>query len=362
MIPPELIDRYADIVSRCQYRITGHPRLSMPEQLAEIGRWAERYSQQDFYGTGDLIESFEQDIAAMLGKPAAVFLVSGTMAQCIALRIWAERADNKRVGFHSTSHLALHENDAFRELHGLEAAILGEPDRVVSLEDLKAADSLSAALLELPMREIGGQLPAWDELQAQSDWAREQGVALHMDGARLWQCTPYYQRSMAEIAELFDSVYVSFYKDIGGIAGSVLAGPEDFIEEARTWISRAGGNLYSLFPYVLAARAGMERNLDVIPAAVESAAWLSSFFREELGLETTPNAPPTNLFHLRIDRDPVELLERAIAFSEANKVFVMPTPRPGRGDYSVLEFSMGQAVSAQPREQWEAWLREVYLD
>ena len=80
-----------------------------------------------------------------------------------------------------------------------------------------------------------------------------------------------------------------------------------------------------------------------------------------VGLETTPSTPPTNLFHLRVCRDPVELLERAIAFSEKRKVFVMPTPRPGRGDYSVMEFSMGQAVGEQPREQWEAWLREVYL-
>ena len=46
-----------------------------------------------------------------------------------------------------------------------------------------------------------------------------------MDGARLWECTPYYGRTLAEIAGLFDTVYVSFYKGLGGLAGSALAGP-----------------------------------------------------------------------------------------------------------------------------------------
>ena len=331
----------------------------MAEQLADISRWAGRYEQQDVYGSGELIESFQRDMADMLGKPAAVFLVSGTMAQNIALRIWADRAGNRRVGFHHTSHLQLHEHQAYREVYGLEGALLGDPDRVVTLDDLKAQDDLAAALLELPMREIGGQLPSWEALTAQSHWAQEHGIRLHMDGARLWQCGPYYGRSMAEIADLFDSVYVSFYKDIGGIAGSVLAGPEDFIEEAKTWIARAGGNLYSLYPYVLAARAGLERNLAAIPQAVKSAGWLSGIFHE-LGLTTTPATPPTNLFHLRIKSDPNTLVEYATRWSAEHGVFLMPMPRDVDDGHSVMEFSLGRAVEQQPREQWEAWLRGFY--
>jgi threonine aldolase len=355
------MDRYQAVVGRCDYRLTGHPQRTMGEQLSDIARWAEGYARQDIYGTGDLIESFEADIAAMLGKPAAVFLVSGTMAQNIALRIWADRAGTKRVGFHATSHLELHEQNAYRELYGLESVILGEDDRVITLEDLvRAGKPLASVLLELPMREIGGQLPAWEELEAQSQWAREHDVALHMDGARLWQCPSHYGRSLPEIADLFDSVYVSFYKDIGGIAGSVLAGPEDFIHEARTWIRRAGGNLYSLYPYVLAARAGMERNLAAIPEAVESAAWLASFFRDTLELPTTPEHPPTNLFHLELEADPVELVEYAINWSDRHKVFLMPSPHRGNDTHPILEFSMGAAVKAQSREQWEAWLTDFY--
>ena len=92
MPTPSLIDRYQSIIARCDYRLTGHSRQTMGEQLAEAARWAERYAVQDVYGRGELIESFEADIATMLDKPAAVFVVSGTKAQCIALRIWADRA------------------------------------------------------------------------------------------------------------------------------------------------------------------------------------------------------------------------------------------------------------------------------
>jgi threonine aldolase len=363
MIPPELMNRYRQLVHACDFRLTGQRPLSMSAQLEEIGRWTQHYEQQDVYGTGELIESFTGDIARLLDKPAAVFLPSGTMAQCIALRIWAEQAGTSRVGFHATSHLELHEKHAYRELHGLDGIILGDADRVVTLDDLVAAgEPLAAVLLELPMREIGGQLPAWEELKAQSDWARHNAVALHMDGARLWQCTSYYQRSMADIAALFDSVYVSFYKDIGGIAGSVLAGPEAFIEEAKTWISRAGGNLYSFFPYVLAARAGMERNLGAIPKAVAAAGWLADFFRAELGLETTPANPPTNLFHLKLRAEPDELLAYAIDWTERHKIFLMPSPNRRDQDTSILEFSMGTAFRALGRDDWKAFLLDFYGD
>ena len=71
---------------------------------------------------------------------------------------------------------------------------------------------------------------------------------MHMDGARLWESAPFYGRSYAEIAALFDTVYVSFYKGVGAIAGAALAGPADFIAEARVWQRRHGGDLVNSTP------------------------------------------------------------------------------------------------------------------
>jgi len=361
MTAPELMTRYQVIRDACDYRLTGQPTMRMADQIAAIAEQAEHYDAQDVYGTGVLIESFEADIAELLGKEAVVFLPSGTMAQCIALRVWADRKGNRRVGFHSSSHLQLHEQNAYQELYGLEAELLGEPGRVVTTADLQTVSApLSAALLELPMREIGGQLPNWEDLQAQSEWARQHGTALHMDGARLWQCTPYYGRSMADIADLFDSVYLSFYKDIGGIAGSALAGPADFIEEARNWIRRAGGNLYSLFPYVLAAKAGMQRNLASLPQAVADAQWLAGVLNQMDGLETVPLEPPANLFHLRVDCEPERLLEHACSWSKKNGVFLMPAPRASEDGKAIMEYSIGQALPLASRAQWQLWLENFF--
>src|SRR4029453_15083491 len=113
-------------------------------------------------------------------------------------------------------------------------------------------------LLELPQREIGGRLPEWDDLLAQVEWARARQIALHLDGARLWEAQPFYDRPHAEIAGLFDSVYVSFYKGLGGMGGAALAADAGTIAEARVWLRRHGGNLVTLHPFVVAA----ERALD----------------------------------------------------------------------------------------------------
>src|SRR4029079_8440319 len=130
-----------------------------------------------------------------------------------------------------------------------------------------------------PQRGIGGQLPSWDELVAIVGWARERGVALHLDGARLWEAAPFYRRSHKEIAGLFDSVYVSFYKGLGGIAGCVLAGPASFIAEARVWQRRHGGTVVHLFPYVLSARLALAERLGRMPAYVARAATLAERLR-----------------------------------------------------------------------------------
>jgi len=108
-------------------------------------------------------------------------------------------------------------------------------------------------LLELPQRDIGGHQPSWDDLVAQCAWARQVGAALHLDGARLWESAAGYGRSPAEVAALFDTVYVSFYKGIGALAGCCLAGPAEIIAEVREWRERMGGMLIGLWPKAASA-------------------------------------------------------------------------------------------------------------
>ena len=110
----------------------------------------------------------EAEVRELLGKPAAAFMPSGTMAQQIALRIHADRRGRQVVAFHPTCHLELHEDKAYQRLHGLVGRTLGDGRELLTLADIEAVrEPLAALLIELPQREIGGRLPAWDDLVAQ---------------------------------------------------------------------------------------------------------------------------------------------------------------------------------------------------
>ena len=95
--------------------------------VPRAGDWCEANGvAHDIYGEGALIEDFERQIAALLGKPAAAFMPSGTMAQLIAMRIWTARAALPRFGMHPTSHLSLHEREAYQAVFRLHGAMVGD--------------------------------------------------------------------------------------------------------------------------------------------------------------------------------------------------------------------------------------------
>lgn len=87
----------------------------------------------------------------------------------------------------------------------------------MTLADLTAiSEPLAAVVSELPQRDIGGLLPQWDDLVAQTNAMRERGAAIHLDGARLWEAQTHYRQPFADIVALFDTAYVSLYKGLQG--------------------------------------------------------------------------------------------------------------------------------------------------
>src|SRR5262245_6452167 len=250
------------IMRRCERWLGGHGYVRPRAELEALVRATGDDEDVDTYGKGDLIEEFEREVAAILGKEAAVFLPTGTMAQQIALRIWSEWKGRPTVAYHPMCHVETREEKGYQRLHGLHTHLVGDPRRLITLDDLNGIrEPIAALLLELPQRDLGGMLPSWEELQAQTAWAHERGAAAHMDGARLWESAPYYGRSYGEISDLFDSVYVSFYKGIGAISAAALAGSAEFIAEARVWQVRHGGRVLHLYPYVISARMMMRQRL-----------------------------------------------------------------------------------------------------
>ena len=285
----------------CTSALTGHGIQRADDLLATIPPG----TAVDRYGEGGVVAELETEIAGLLGLPAAVYLPSGTMAQQAALRVHAGRRGRSTVVFHPESHLDRHEGRALERLHGLVGRPVGDRHRLLDRTDLTAvAEAPAALVLELPQRDLGGQLPAWEELRAQTDWARERGAAVHLDGARLWEASAGYGRPPAEIAALFDTTYVSFYKGIGALAGCCLAGPEDVVAEVREWRGRMGGTLFGLWPGAASALSCLRRRLPLMPDYLARARAIADAVRELPGVTVVPDPPQAPMLHLLLRTTP----------------------------------------------------------
>jgi threonine aldolase len=343
-----------------RYLNAWHGGPTARDRLRSLAELTEEAERADMYGAGERIERLERRIAELLGKDAAVFMPSGTMAQQIAARIWADRRGIRTLAFHPTCHLALHEARGYERLHGLHATLVGDPNGLIELGDLEElSEPLAMLLLELPQREIGGRLPGWDELVAQTGWARERGIALHLDGARLWEAQPFYGRDLAEIAGLFDSVYVSFYKGLGGMAGAALAAEEDVVAEARIWQRRHGGNLVTQHPFVVAAERALDERLGRLPAHLDHARALAAELATVDGLEVVPDPPQTPLFHLLMRGDHDRLADAALSVAEERKVFLFADPSSTTSpSWQRHEVMVGEVTLELGPEE----LRELYVE
>lgn len=316
--------------------------------------------RMDVYGGGDSVKRLEARVARLLGKQAAVLFPSGTMAQQIALRILCERSGRSTIGFHPQCHLDVHEERGYEHLHGLHGRPIGNRHRLIARADLdEVAEPLGALLLELPQRDLGGQLPTWRDLRAQATWARRHGVALHLDGARLWQCGPFYARPLREIAALFDTVYVSLYKDLGALGGCILAGPEDVMAEARVWRVRHGGRLSTYEPIALSAERGLDELLPRMPSFVRKARQIGAALARLEGIDVVPDPPQVAMLHVHVRGELARLVDALFEIAEERRTLIAGNLNPTAvADVQVTEISVGPASLEVPTRE----IAELYAE
>ncbi|MGG4497035.1 threonine aldolase family protein [Brevibacillus reuszeri] len=336
--------------NRTAYPLVGHGKRNI-QVLKDVLSELDGKMESDVYGSGELIEDFQNKIAKFLGKEAAVFFPSGTMAQQIAMRIWSEKKGIKRVAYHPLCHLEIHEEEGLKHLHGIESLLLADKTRLIQLEDVLNMDTnISCLLLELPQREIGGELPSYEELEAISAFCREKGIILHLDGARLLEVLPYYEKSAEQICSLFDSVYISFYKGIGGIAGAILAGHEAFVKESVIWKRRHGGDLISLYPYVLSADHFFMQRQDRFQQYYEGAKELAGLYNDCQGTTTRPVVPVSNMFHIHFSLPKAKLEPVLVAVYEETGVGFITRLNHIDDETSYCEVNIGDQFASIPKE------------
>lgn len=291
----------------------------------------------------DPVRELEERVADLLGKPRALFFPSGTMAQQTALRVHAERRGRLTFAAHPQTHLQAWENQGYAAVHGLRFQPVGDRHELLTLPDLRAVgEPLAAVVFELPQRDIGGLLPTFDDLTAQTAWARGSGAAAHLDGARLWEAQTGYDATFAEIAALFDTVYVSLYKGLEGIRGAVLAGDAETIGQAAVWRRRLGGAITDAWPLALAALIGMDENLPRMAEYKAHAQAIAAAINADGFARTTPEVPATPLFHvhLPLSRHDAQRAGQALTEDTGIRLFLYARSHPDPHRCSV-EISIG---------------------
>lgn len=317
----------------CRRSLSRHGIRSMREEMQALATLTPE-GPPDEYGAGAVVQALEGEVALLLGKAAAVFLPKGVIAQLAALRAWADLKGRDAVVLHPQSHIDADEQQAHERLDRLTTIRRGganAPLRATDLADVH--QPVAAVVAELPLRRGGFVLPSWEELTALAGWARANGAAFHLDGARLWESQPFYGRSLAEIAGLADSVYVSFYKGLGGLAGCVLAGSREFIETTAPWRHRHGAPLWSVYPYAIAAQAGLRAHLPRMAAYRARARSIAEIVAGIDVCRVFPEPPHTNAFQVHMLGEAAALEARVLEIARATGVWlfdrIVPTPVPG---------------------------------
>ncbi|MDH6576725.1 beta-eliminating lyase-related protein [Kitasatospora sp. MAP5-34] len=331
----------------CDRLLSGVRPQNLRERLASLTTDAESAydldERPDMYGDG-VVRALEKRVAELLGKPDAAFFPTGTMAQQVALRYWS--SEHRTVAMHPLAHPERHEQRAYSRLTGLQSVWPTTAPRLPTAEEVRGVvDDYDVLMLELPLRDAGFVLPTWDELTGTVAAANDAGAVVHLDGARLWESVHHLGHSLPEIAGLADSVYVSFYKTLGGISGAAVAGDEHFVREAKLWRHRYGGQLWQQWPAALTALAGLNRELPRLEEYVRHAKVVAETLAAVPGARINPEPPHTHQFQLWLPYPADALNEAGLRLAEEQQTALFGWwDEPGLPGLSYTEVTVAAAA------------------
>jgi threonine aldolase len=226
----------------------------------------ERGIAPDSYSLDGVVEQLEEQFARVLGKERAIFMPTGTLANHLAVRALA--GGPSRVIVQDESHLHQDEGDCAQTLSNLTLMPLAPGRATFTADDVKGviertksgrvASRVSVISIETPVRRKQGERFDSAEMAKIIALAREQGIRLHLDGARLFLQAAYTGESVVDVAKPFDTVYVSLYKYFNAASGAILAGPRAVLDGMYHTRRMFGGGLSSAWPFAAMALAQLE--------------------------------------------------------------------------------------------------------
>ncbi|HEY4158536.1 MAG TPA: low-specificity L-threonine aldolase [Polyangiaceae bacterium] len=256
----------------------------------------------DVYGEDPSVRELETRVADLLGKEAALFVPSGTMSNQIALLCHTRPGDEVVIG--EGAHIAYYESGAGAAIAGVQFAIAGHGGlfdrddlaaRILPLADYHPRSSL--VCLENTHNRAGGRVFPDADVRAIAALARERGLALHLDGARLWNAAVASGLSEKTLAESADTVSVCFSKGLGAPVGSALCGSRELVARARRFRKMLGGGMRQAGILAAGALYALEHGRARL-SDDHAAARVLARIVEQAGATATP--PETNLVLLNL--------------------------------------------------------------
>lgn len=283
-----MIDLRSDTVTR--------PTAAMRRAIAEaeVG--------DDVLDGDPTARQLEERTAAMLGKERALFFPSGTMANQTAIWVAAERGSE--IYADAGAHVVHYEMAAAAALGGVQIRTVAPSGDIMSAEDFelalrppsKHAPRATLLCLENTHNGAGGRVTTLPALRALQSAAAERGMAVHLDGARLWNASVALEVPLDALAGCADTVMVSFSKGLGAPVGAALAGSADVIEKAHAVRKRFGGGMRQSGILAAAALHGLDAHLGRLSEDHEHARLLASALEGVHGIRVVP--PDTNIVML----------------------------------------------------------------
>ncbi len=297
---------FVDLRSDTVTRPTPEMRRAMAE--ADVG--------DDAYGEDPTVNRLESLAAASMGKAAALYVASGTMANQLALRVLGRAGTDVLCA--ERSHVYRYEHAAAAGNAAVQLRPLADPDGLLSGAAVREAveqqhhhlPSISLVTIENTHMPANGRPWRADEVQDVADAAREAALAVHCDGARIWNASVALGVSPARLVEPVDTVMFCLSKGLAAPVGSLLCGPADVVAAAREHRGRLGGGWRQAGVVAAAGLVALETMVDRLEDDHRRARRLAEALASRFPGSVGPETVETNIVCAAAGRLPDKLVDR----------------------------------------------------
>jgi len=278
----------------------------------------------DVYGDDPTVNSLEERVAAMFGKEAGVFTPTGSLANQLAIRMLV--APGEELIAETNSHIVRAELGAAAVFSGITTRTWPAKNGLLVAKDaLEIARpnsgpylvSTTAIAVENTHNFGGGTIQPLDEIKALRKGADELGLALHLDGARIWNAHVAGGVSLVEYGKYFDTISVCLSKGLGAPIGSVMLSTKDRVAKARIWRKRYGAGMRQVGLLAGAAHYALDNNILRLSEDHRRAKEIAIAIAAIDSSLIDPNTVDTNIVGLDLSALPISAAELAARTKEA---------------------------------------------